>query len=74
MKSQKDEYLPQSLRVEIVNEKMHNIVSNTAKGELNLYKDQNIGVVDLGSTWHYHVTKDSVQRYLHGRFMFLNEE
>ena len=37
-------------------------VTNTGQGELHIYKGQNIGVVDLRSAGHFHITKDSIQR------------
>ena len=48
--------------------------TNTGQGELHLYRGQNIGVVDLRSAGYFHISRDSIQRCLHERFIFLNEE
>ena len=47
-------------------------VTNTGQGELHLYRGQHIGIVDLRSASFYHITRDSIQRCLHERFIFLN--
>ena len=41
---------------------------------MHIYRSQNIGVVDLRSAGYFHITRDSIQRCLHERFIFLNEE
>ena len=74
MKSQRDNCLPQTLRVALVNGKIHMNVTNSGQGELHMYKDQNIWVVDLRSAGYFHITRDSIQRCLHETFIFLNEE
>ena len=74
MKSQREDCLPQTLKVAVVNGKIHMNVTNTGQGELHLYRDQNIGVVDLRSAGYYHITRDGIKRCLHERFIFLNEK
>ena len=74
MKSQRKDSLPQTLRVALVNGKIRMSVNNTGQGELHLYRGQNIGVVDLRSAGSFHITRDSIQRCLHERFIFVNEE
>ena len=49
-------------------------VTNTGQGELHHHRGQNIGIVDLRSAGHYHITRDGIQRCLHERFIFLNEK
>ena len=44
MKSQREDCLPQTLRIALVNCKIHMNVRNTGEGELHIYKGQNIGV------------------------------
>ena len=39
-----------------------------------MYKGQKIGVVDLRLAGYFHITRDSIQRYLHEIFIFLNDE
>ena len=68
MKSQTEDCLPQTLRVALVNGKIHMNVTNTGQGELHLYRGQNIGA------GYYHITRDDTQRCLHERFIFLNEK
>ena len=53
MKSQKEDCLPQTLRVALVNGKIHMNVTNTGQGELHLYRGQNIGIVDLRSASYF---------------------
>ena len=74
MKSQREDCLPQTLRFAVVNGKMHMNVTNAGQGELHLYRNQNIGIVDLRSAGYYHITSDGIQRCLHERFIFLNEK
>ena len=74
MKSKREDCLPQTLRVAVVNSKIHMNVINTGQGELHIYRGQNTGVVDLRSASYFHVTRDSILRCLHGKFIFLNEE
>ena len=74
MKSQKEDCLPQTLRVAVANGKIHMNVTNNGQGELHLLRGQNIGIVDLRSAGYYHITTDSIQRCLHERFKFLNEK
>ena len=74
MKSQGDDCLPQTLRVAVVNGKIHMNVTNTGQGELHLHRGQNIGIVDLRSAGYFHITRDGIQRCLHERFIFLNEK
>ena len=74
MKSQREDCLPQILRVAVLNGKIHMNVTNTGQGELHLLRGQNIGIVDLRSAGYYHITRDSIQRCLHERFIFLNEK
>ena len=74
MKSQREDCLPQTLKVAIVNGKIHMNVTNTGQGELHLHRGQNIGIVDLRSAGYYHITRDGIQRCLHERFIFLNEK
>ena len=62
------------MRVALVNGKIHMNVSTTDQGDLHIYRGQNIGVVDLRSAVYFHITRDSIQRCLHKRFIFLNEE
>ena len=54
MKSQREDSLPQTLRVAVVNGKIHMNVTNTGQGELHLLRGQNIGIVDLRSAGYYH--------------------
>ena len=42
MKSQRGYCLPETLRVALVNDKMHMNITNTGQGELHLYRGQNI--------------------------------
>ena len=74
MKSQREDCLPQTLKVPVVNGKIHMNVTNTGQGELHLHKGQHIGIVDLKSAGYYHITRDCIQRCLHERFIFLNEK
>ena len=74
MKLQREDCLPQTLRVALVNGKIHMNVTNTGQGELHLHRGQNIGVVDLRSAGYYHITRDGIQRCLHEKFIFLNEK
>ena len=46
-KSQREGCLHQTLRVALVNGKIHMSVTNSGQGELHLYRGQNIGVVYL---------------------------
>ena len=43
MKSQREDCLPETLRVALVNGKIHMNVTNTGQGELHLHRGQNIG-------------------------------
>ena len=74
MKLQREDCLPQTLKVAVVNVKIHMNVPNTGQGELNLHRGHHIGIVDLRSTGYYHITRDGIHRCLHERFIFLNEE
>ena len=74
MKSQREDCLPQALRVALVNVKMHMNITNTGQEELHLHRSQNIGVVDLRSAGYFHITRDGIQRCLHEGFIFLNEK
>ena len=56
MKSQREDCLPQTLRVALVNGKTHMNVTNTGQGEIHIYKGQNIGVVHLRSAGYFHIT------------------
>ena len=55
MKWKKEDWLPQTLRVEMVNSKIHMNVTNTGQGESHIYKDQNIVVVDLRSAGYFYI-------------------
>ena len=70
MKSQREDCLPQTLRVAVMNGKIHMNVKNTGQGDLHLLRGQNIGIVDLRSAGYYHITRDGIQRCLHERFIF----
>ena len=74
MKTQREDCLPQPMGVTLVNGKVHMNVTNSGQGELHLHRGQNIGEVDLRSAGYYHITRDSTQRCLHERFIFLNEK
>ena len=74
MKSQREDCLPQTLRVALVNGKIHTNVTNTGQGELHLHRGQNTGLVDMRSAGYFHITRDGIQRCLHERFIFLNEK
>ena len=74
MKSQREDCLPQTLRVAVLNGKIHMNVTNTGQEELHLHRGQHIGIVDLRSAGYYHITRDGIQRCLHERFIFLNEK
>ena len=54
MKSKREDCLPQTLRVAVVNGKIHMNVTNTGQGELHLHRGQNIGLVDLSWLLSYH--------------------
>ena len=64
MKSQREDCLPQTLRVAVMNGKIHMNVKNTGQGDLHLLRGQNIGIVDLRSAGYYHITRDGIQRCL----------
>ena len=74
MNSQREDCLPQTLKVAVVNGKLHMNVTNTGQGELHLHRGQHIGIVDLRSVGYYHITRDGIQRCLHERTIFLNEK
>ena len=74
IKLQREYCLPQTLRVTVLNGKIHMNVTNTGQGELHLHRGQYIGIVDLRSASYYHITRDGIQRCLHERFIFLNEK
>ena len=74
MKSQRKDSLPQTLRVAVMNGKIHINVKNTGQGDLHLLRGQNIGIVDLRTAGYYHITRDGIQRCLHEIFIFLNEK
>ena len=74
MKYQKEDSLPQTLKVEMVNGKIHMNVTNTGQGELHIYKVQNIGEIDLRLAGSFHITGDSIQRCLPERLIFSNEK
>ena len=74
MESQREDCLPQTLRVAVVNGKIHMNVTNTGQGELHLHRGQIIGIVDLRSAGYYQITMDGIQRCVHERFIFLNEK
>ena len=74
MKSQREDCLPQTLRVAVMNVKIHMNVKNTGEGDLHLLRGQNIGIVDLRSAGYYHITRDGIQRCLHEIFIFLNKK
>ena len=46
----------------MVNDKVHMNIGITGNGRLNLYKDQDIGIVDLTSSGYYNITRNSVLR------------
>ena len=74
MKSQREDSLPQTLKVPVVKGKIHMNVTNTGQGELHLHRGQHIGIVDFRTARYYHITRDGIQRCLHERFIFLNEK
>ena len=74
IETQREDCLPKTLKVSLVNGKMHMNVTNASQGELHLYRGQNIGVVDLRSAGYFQITRDSIQRHLHERFISLNEK
>ena len=74
MKSQREDCLPQTLRVVLVNGKILMNVTNTGQEELHIYKGHTIGVINIRPAGYCNITTDSVQRCLHDRFIFLNEE
>ena len=53
--------LPQTLRIALVNGKIHMNVTNTGQGELHFHRGQNIGIVALRSADYYHITRDGIQ-------------
>ena len=55
--SQREDCLPQTLRAELVNGKTYIKVTNTGQREVHIYKDQNIGVVDLRSASYFNTLK-----------------
>ena len=57
-----------------MNGKIHINVTNTDQREFHICKGQNIRAVDLRSVGCFHIIRDSIQRCLHDRFIFLNEE
>ena len=74
MKTWREDCLPQTLIVALVNGKVHVNVTNTGQGELHLHRGQNIGIIDLRSAGYYHITLNGIQICLHERFIFLNEK
>ena len=74
MKFQREGCLPQTLRVALVSGKIHMNVTNTGQGVLHIYRSWNIWVVELRSAGYFHISRDSTQRCLHERFIFLNEK
>ena len=48
--------------------------TNTGQEELHLNRGQNIGIVELRSAGYYHISRDGIQRCLHERFRFLDEQ
>ena len=57
MKSHREDCLPQTLRVALVNGIIPMNVTNTGQGELHLHRGQTIGVDDLRSAGYYHITR-----------------
>ena len=49
MKSQREDCVPQTLRVELVKGKIHMNVTNAGQGQLHIYKGQIIRVVNFRS-------------------------
>ena len=47
IKSQREDSLPQTLRVALVNGKIQMNVTNTGQGELHLYRGQNTEIDDI---------------------------
>ena len=74
MKSQREDCLAQLLRVALVNGKIHMNITSTGQRELHTYKGQNIRVVDLRSAGYFHISRDSIQRCLHEKSVFLSME
>ena len=60
MKSQREDCLPQTLRVALVNGKMHMNVTITGQGELHLHRGQDIGVVNLRFSGYFHIARNSI--------------
>ena len=57
MKSQREDCLPQTLKITVVNGKIHMNVTNTGQGELHLHRGHHIGIVHLRSAGYYHITR-----------------
>ena len=74
MKSHREDCLPQTLTVVLVNGKAHMNVTNNGQGELHINRGPHMGVIDLRSAGYFNITRDSIQRYLHERFISLSEE
>ena len=70
IKSGGDYCLPQTLRVELVNDRIHIIVTNTGQGWWHLFKSETIGVVDFRSEGYFHITRDGIKI---PSFIYLNE-
>ena len=60
MKSHREDCLPETLTVALVNGKIHMKVTNTGQRELHHHRGQNIGIVDLRSAGYYHITRDGI--------------
>ena len=55
MRSHREDCLPQTLRVALINGRMHMNVTNTGQGQLHFYRGQNIGVIDLRPAGYFHI-------------------
>ena len=57
-----------------MNGKTHMNVTNTGQKRLHIYKDQNIGVVDLRSVDNFLITRNNIHKCLQQKLIFLKEE
>ena len=74
MKSQREDCLPQTLRVTVVSGKMTYECHKYWSWRITTSQRVRIlAKVDLRSAGYHHITRDGIQRCLHERFIFLNE-
>ena len=74
MKSQRKDHLSLTLKVELMNGKIHMNITNTGQGQLHINQGQSTGVVDLTLSGYFLSTRANTQICLHERLTFLIEE